>query len=148
MAKTPTITTAPTGQLAPFGLRMLPELKEQIEAAAKASGRSMNAEIVNRLQASFAPAITSANVKISGLEGRDDEVYHQVSEFALKRRMSYRDALVLLVEAGLQPNAPQIVHIRVGAGATMQEVKAIITEAAAIADPSASVIYERDDRAE
>ena len=32
---------------------MPPEIKEQIEAAAKANGRSMNAEIVARLQASF-----------------------------------------------------------------------------------------------
>lgn len=32
---------------------MLPELKERIEEAARASGRSMNAEIVGRLQKSF-----------------------------------------------------------------------------------------------
>lgn len=58
MARTPKITTAPTGSIAPFGLRMLPELKERIEEAARASGRSMNAEIVARLQQSFeAPAI-------------------------------------------------------------------------------------------
>ncbi|WP_426391928.1 Arc family DNA-binding protein [Variovorax sp. R-27] len=53
MAKSPTTTTAPTGNIAPFGLRMLPELKERIEAAAKASGRSMNAEITDRLERSF-----------------------------------------------------------------------------------------------
>lgn len=34
---------------------MLPALREQIEAAAKSSGRSMNAEIVARLEASFPP---------------------------------------------------------------------------------------------
>lgn len=34
-------------------LRMSPELKDQVEAAAKESGRSMNAEIVHRLQNSF-----------------------------------------------------------------------------------------------
>lgn len=54
MARTPKITTAPTGSIAPFGLRMLPELKEKIEEAARASGRSMNAEITTRLQQSFA----------------------------------------------------------------------------------------------
>ena len=53
MAKAPNTTTAPTGQIAPFGLRMLPELKERLEVAAKATGRSMNAEIVARLQQSF-----------------------------------------------------------------------------------------------
>ncbi|QMV72989.1 Arc family DNA-binding protein [Comamonas piscis] len=53
MAKAPKTTTAPTGQIAPFGLRMLPELREKIEAAARESGRSMNAEVVSRLEESF-----------------------------------------------------------------------------------------------
>lgn len=56
MKKSPNTTTAPTGQIAPFGLRLLPDLREKIEAAAKESGRSMNAEIVARLQVSFEPA--------------------------------------------------------------------------------------------
>lgn len=130
-----------------FIVRLPDGMRDRIAEAAKASGRSMNAEIVARLQASFVPAITSSSVKFSGLEESDEEVRHQVSEFAKKRGMSYRDALMLLVEAGLKPEAPQIIHIRVGAGATMQEVKSIITEAAAIADPSASLIYERDNSA-
>lgn len=123
-------------------IRLPADLKECIENAATKGKRSLNAEIVARLQASFVPAITSANVKISGVDEREEGVYKDVSEFAKKRGMSYRDALMLLVQAGLQPDAPQIIHIRVGAGATMQEVKAIISEAATIADPSASVIYE------
>lgn len=126
-----------------FVVRFPDGMRDKIAEAAKANNRSMNAEIVARLQASFAPAITSANAKISGADERDEGVYEEVSEFAKKRGMSYRDALMLLVQAGLQPDAPQIIHIRVGAGATMQEVKTIISEAAAIADPSASVIYER-----
>lgn len=42
---------APTRKINPFGLRMPPELHEQVAAAAEASGRSMNAEIVARLEA-------------------------------------------------------------------------------------------------
>ena len=53
MAKSMTTTTAPTGLIAPFGLRMLPELRAKVEAAARKSGRSMNAEITTRLQESF-----------------------------------------------------------------------------------------------
>lgn len=53
MKKSPNTTTAPTGNVAPFGLRMLPDLREKVERAAKASGRSMNAEIVARLDSSF-----------------------------------------------------------------------------------------------
>lgn len=40
---------------------MQPELKERLETAAKASGRSLNAEIVHRLEQSLT---TSAPVKV------------------------------------------------------------------------------------
>ncbi|MBH0114214.1 Arc family DNA-binding protein [Novosphingobium sp. YJ-S2-02] len=40
-------------QIPPFGLRMPPGLKEQVQRAAEASNRSMNAEIVSRLENSF-----------------------------------------------------------------------------------------------
>ncbi len=37
----------------PFGLRMLPELKEQLQKEAHANARSLNAEIVLRLEHSL-----------------------------------------------------------------------------------------------
>lgn len=43
----------PMANIPPFGLRMQPDLKAKIEAASEASGRSMNAEIVARLENSF-----------------------------------------------------------------------------------------------
>ena len=128
-------------------LRIPPELKTQLDSAASANRSSLTAEVVRRLEASFIPSITTSNAKFSGLDGTGDDVFDLVNDFATKRGMSYRDALLLLVTAGLQPEAPQIVHIRVGAGATMKEVKAIVAEAAAIADPQASVIYESDSSA-
>ena len=39
--------------ITPFGLRMQPELKQQIEEQARANGRSLNAEIVWRLEKSL-----------------------------------------------------------------------------------------------
>lgn len=62
MAKAPNTTTAPTGNIPPFGLRMLPELREKVEAAARESGRSMNAEVVGRLEQSFSEAADSSQV--------------------------------------------------------------------------------------
>lgn len=38
--------------IAPFGLRIPPDLKQWLEERAKTNGRSMNAEIVARLQES------------------------------------------------------------------------------------------------
>lgn len=49
-------------QVPPYGLRLPPDLKERVQEAAKAANRSMNAEIVARLGASFedqtAPTVT------------------------------------------------------------------------------------------
>lgn len=39
--------------IAPFGLRMPPELRDKIEEAAKRNGRSMNAEVIARLSSTF-----------------------------------------------------------------------------------------------
>ncbi|MVA36115.1 Arc family DNA-binding protein [Agrobacterium vitis] len=38
----------------PFGLRMLPDLKERVASEAAKNGRSMNAEIISRLEAAYA----------------------------------------------------------------------------------------------
>lgn len=46
-------TRKPTSHIAPFGLRMQEDLRKQLEESAAESGRSLNAEIVHRLQASF-----------------------------------------------------------------------------------------------
>lgn len=45
-----------TGDIAPLGVRMPPELKDALAAAARQNGRSLNAEIVLRLQQSLEPA--------------------------------------------------------------------------------------------
>jgi len=39
--------------IVPFGLRMQPDLKRRMEDAAKANGRSLNAEITHRLEMSL-----------------------------------------------------------------------------------------------
>nr|WMC97384.1 Arc family DNA-binding protein [Aminobacter aminovorans] len=43
----------PMANIAPFGLRMQPELKLRVEDAARTNNRSLNAEIVERLERSF-----------------------------------------------------------------------------------------------
>ncbi|NJL06974.1 MAG: Arc family DNA-binding protein [Methylacidiphilales bacterium] len=43
----------PVANIAPFGLRMQPDLKARIEQAARENNRSLNSEIVSRLETSF-----------------------------------------------------------------------------------------------
>ncbi|ASS57930.1 hypothetical protein CHR56_21405 [Rhizobium leguminosarum bv. viciae] len=51
--------TEKIGNVTPFGLRLLPELRARVEEAARQSKRSMNAEIVARLEASFSDMLSS-----------------------------------------------------------------------------------------
>ncbi len=44
---------SPIANIAPFGLRMQPELREKLEEAALKNARSMNSEITARLNESF-----------------------------------------------------------------------------------------------
>lgn len=43
----------PVASITPFGLRLQPDLKRRVEEAAKLNGRSLNAEIAARLEASL-----------------------------------------------------------------------------------------------
>jgi hypothetical protein len=73
----------PTANITPFGLRLQPDLKQRLEEAAIAGGRSLNAEIALRLDASLrADAASDAKTKgktiavpvplgkLSAMEGR------------------------------------------------------------------------------
>lgn len=56
-----TETRPSTGHINPFGLRMQPELRQKLEAAANEAGRSLNSEIVARLELSFGQAAFGAD---------------------------------------------------------------------------------------
>lgn len=57
-----TETRPATGHINPFGLRMQPELRQRLETAAKEAGRSLNAEIVARLESSISQPMQGALV--------------------------------------------------------------------------------------
>jgi hypothetical protein len=63
-------------QIPPFGLRMPPELKEELEVLAEQNRRSLNAEIIVRLEES---------VKREGLTCITAEEVRQIVENALSK---------------------------------------------------------------
>ena len=80
------------GSIAPFGLRMLPDLRERIERAAAENGRSLNAEIVHRLELSLA----EASAKAPRLT--NDEAVRTVSDAVTKLEAAHKLMLEQLQE--------------------------------------------------
>jgi hypothetical protein len=77
--------------ITPFGLRMQPALKSKLEEAARQTGRSLNAEIIARLEASFE---------------YDDDLAHTISTHSL-RLMEHDTAI------GLHGEDIQALQVRV-----------------------------------
>ena len=112
------------------------ELAEKLRVAAEAGNRSMNAEIVARLEQSFGGVAP----EMGGI-ARD-----LVEEFAAKRKISFVDALDALIVAGSSPGAPSILYVKAQQGMTLKEVREVMSEARKIADDESSVVYEMQKR--
>ena len=91
----------PMAAIAPFGLRMQPDLKERIEKAAAANNRSMNAEIVARLEGSFEAISESDATEMV------EAVIRAVNEDPVGIALNYNDeALEALEVAGRERGIP------------------------------------------
>lgn len=80
------LPTEKIANVAPFGLRMLTPLRRRVQEAAEANNRSMNAEIVARLEASFGEPVSQSEIAslIRELKETLDRV--QAAEAILERK--------------------------------------------------------------
>ncbi len=71
---------------AQFKARIPDDLHSQIKAAAKANRRSANAELVSRLEATFAPTASELNASIAELIDQhiDAQVQQRLRQIAMK----------------------------------------------------------------
>lgn len=72
-------------------LRMPPELRDQVEESAKANGRSMNAEIVHRLEQSFADQQQDGTVPAADVRALQEK-FSQLSEEMHTFKKAYIEA--------------------------------------------------------
>lgn len=72
-------------RIAPYGLRMPPDLKERVEAAAKFNNRSMNAEIVATLEEKY-PAPTPFGDALTAAMRAWEEVIREMEEINVQMR--------------------------------------------------------------
>lgn len=72
-----------TAHIPPFGLRLQADLKAKVEDASKANGRSMNAEIVARIEDSFKAQAEVPFELVSELQRQRDLLLHTQSMIGL-----------------------------------------------------------------
>lgn len=113
-------------------VRLPADLKQHIEDAASAARRSLNAEIVARLQASF-----DASGELPSA------VRDQIDEEAERMGISSQDALTRLVLAGAQPGAPMVLYIKADASMTIEQYRALFEAAKEFTPPDATVVLDQ-----
>ena len=122
-----------TRNIVPFGLRMQEELKFNITRSAYIAGRSMNAEIINRLKASFEERET-APLPFAVQQAVDDMVE--------ETSCTPEEALTTLVLKG-QSQGGTVLNIHVGPNTTVKQVREAINAAQGLIPDNAGIIFER-----
>lgn len=92
------IQTMNEKQLPSYPLRMPPEVREKVESAARESGRSMNAEIVARLQATFDETIVTTVEARARIGAEEKRFEFNADEIA--------DKVVARLEGRAKPRTP------------------------------------------
>ena len=107
-------------------IRLPAELKAQIETAAKDGNRTLNAEIVARLQASFNHVGQATSVPPSGTQGSDqiwqDEIRQQLTKLSLENRLTALQTQEATLRLEISSAASQVKDLQLR-GATDEDVK-------------------------
>lgn len=112
-----------------YPLRLPAELKNQVAHAAAVMGRSFNAEVSARLQASFESFIASLPFAVQqAVEGEMEE-----------KGCTAAEALSNLVLTG-QSGGGVVLNLRVARGTTAREVRDALSEALKLIPPDSIVI--------
>lgn len=147
-----------------YPLRMPQELRERLTEAAKANNRSMNAEIVARLESSFNDRLSQdltfkmLNSEVARLTQELQmartasipfaakimhTVEEQVSHVMESRGLSFEDALLLLTTRGMSMNeAAPVAVIQIAKGTTLSEARALLRVISENSPQDAYVSYE------
>lgn len=123
-----------------YKLRMPAGLKERIELAAQANNRSMNAEIVSRLEASFSLMLFTGEAKEKGIE--IESLLHKIE--MLERIISIKEETISYMKEARETRREhaELVLAAVqaasrGAPAALNEIIAHFAEASAADDSQA-----------
>jgi hypothetical protein len=133
-------------------LRLPEAMRDRIAELAKQNGRSMNAEIVQRLEWALKlagePAVErteSVQQPIAGVLSW--LITTLIKELAEREGVPFDEMLAKIVLAGLHPEAPQVLYLPLLPGATQDELRAALRASKEVAHPDAAIISESLERA-
>lgn len=115
-----------------FIVRLPDGMRDMIADAAKLGNRSMNSEVVRRLEASFEPS-----------NAVSPTVLQSIQDAAAEWGTSFDEALERAVLSGVSPNAPQVLIIRTTRNMTVAEMRKLFEAGKGHISPDANVIFEK-----
>lgn len=121
------VTRLHTANIPPFGLRLQQQLKDTLERAASQAGRSLNSEIVHRLQRS---------VEASHAE-MDPAAVAAVEALVEAQGIPFAQALSMLVLLGASENA-SLIYVKLGSPAKALDLHDALAQAVEM-QPDANV---------
>lgn len=120
-------------------------MRDRIAEIAKANGRSMNAEIVQRLE--WALSMTSAPEHKPNQPDLSGDLPFamrlDINDLAQKAGVSFHEMVARIFIAGIHPDAPQILYLPIVPGATMQDLRTAMAAAHDFVRPDATLVSEK-----
>lgn len=128
-------------------LRLPEEMRDRIAELAKQNNRSMNAEILNRLEWALslvAPPkiVDSSHVQQPVGGALTWLITSEIKDLADREAVSFDEMFARIVLAGLHQNAPQVVYLPVFPGVTKEEQVSATRAATEVVRPDATVIVD------
>lgn len=134
-------------QIAPYPLRMSAELRKRLEDEAQKGNRSLNAEIVQRLEWALEltkkpKVVDSADVQQPVGGALTHLITGEIKQLADRERISFDEMFARIVLAGLHQQAPQVIYLPVFPGVTAEEQLSAAQAAAKVVRPDVRTIVD------
>jgi hypothetical protein len=122
-------------------------MRERIAELAKANGRSMNAEIVQRLDWALSlvgqPKVVDSSHVQQPIGGALTWLLTtEIKDLADRETVSFDEMFVKIVLAGLRPDAPEVVYLPVFPGATKEDLRTALEATKGVVRPDAEFMVE------
>lgn len=133
-------------------LRFPDGMRDRIADLAKKNGRSMNAEIVQRLEWALAlagpPDIKQGTPVEQPLGGELTwNITAEIKQYAEQHGIPFDEAFAKIVVAGLYPNAPEVFYLLLAPGTTKEDMRAGLAASDSFTRKDATVMVESLGRA-